>query len=76
VLRDGAIVLAAGISLGLVLRAIALRMASNVVRSLPTFDTAVFVAVPPALVVVVLVACLFPALRASRIDPAQVIRGE
>lgn len=76
VVRDGAIVLGAGISLGLVLGAIALRAAANVVRGLPTFDAAVFVAVPLALVLVALVACLSPALRASRIDPAQVIRGE
>ena len=75
-LRDGAIVLGAGITLGLVLGAIALRAASTVVRGLPTFDAVVFVTVPLALVLVVLVACLSPALRASRIDPAQVIRGE
>jgi len=76
VLRDGAITLGAGISFGLVFGAIALRAASSVVRGLPTFDAAVFVVVPVVLVLVVLVACLSPALRAARIDPAQVIRGE
>jgi ABC-type lipoprotein release transport system permease subunit len=35
-----------------------------------------FVVVPLALMLVALAACLSPALRASRIDPAQVIRGE
>jgi len=53
-----------------------LRAASSVGRGLPTFDAAVFVVVPVVLVLVVLVACLSPALRAARIDPAQVIRGE
>ncbi len=76
VLRDGAIVLGAGISLGLVLGAMALRVAANAVRGLPTFDAVVFVGVPLALVLVALAACLAPAWRASRIDPAQVIRGE
>src|SRR6185436_18678441 len=46
VLHEGAIVFCAGIGLGLVLGAIALRATSNVVRGLPTFDAAVFVAVP------------------------------
>jgi putative ABC transport system permease protein len=76
VLRDGAIVLGVGIGLGLVLGTIALRAASGVVRGLPTFDVAMFVVVPLALMLVALAACLSPALRASRIDPAQVIRGE
>jgi ABC-type lipoprotein release transport system permease subunit len=55
---------------------IALRAASNVMPGLPTFDAAIFGTVPLALVLVVLAACLSPALRASRVDPAQVIRGE
>jgi hypothetical protein len=76
VLRDGAIVLGTGIASGLVLGAIALRATSHVIQGLPTFDAAVFVIVPFALVLVALAACLSPALRASRIDPAQVIRGE
>jgi putative ABC transport system permease protein len=76
VLHDGAIVLGAGLGPGVLLGAVALRVASSVVRGLPTFDAVVFITVPFALVLVVLVACLSPALRASRIDPAQVIRGE
>jgi hypothetical protein len=76
VLRDGAIVLGVGIGLGLVLGAIALRAASSVVRGLPTFDVAMFVMVPLALMLVALAACVSPALRASRIDPAEIIRGE
>lgn len=76
VLRDGTIVLGAGVGLGLALGAVALRAASTVVRGLPTFDGAMFVTVPLALVIIALIACLSPALRASRVDPAQVIRGE
>jgi ABC-type lipoprotein release transport system permease subunit len=46
------------------------------VRGLPTFDVAMFVMVPLALMLVALAACVSPALRASRIDPAEIIRGE
>ncbi|MCH7823913.1 MAG: ABC transporter permease [Acidobacteria bacterium] len=40
------------------------------------FDTTTFVAVPAVLALVAMVACLVPALRATRVDPIEVLKAE
>ena len=76
VLRDGGVVIGVGLTFGLVFGVIALRASAAVIRGLPVFDAVAFVTIPAVLVVVALLACLSPALRASRLDPAQVMRSE
>jgi hypothetical protein len=75
-LKDGTLVLCAGLGLGVILGAIALRASVSVVQGPPAFDAAVFLTIPLVLAAVVLAASLLPALRASRVDPAVVLRGE
>jgi predicted permease len=76
VLGEGIDLLALGTGIGLVLALIALRAAAAIVRGLPSSDLVALVVVPIMLAGVVLAACLVPAIRASRVDPAVVLRGE
>jgi predicted permease len=52
------------------------RMIRDLLYGVRPLDTSVFVAVALVLLVVATAACLLPALRASRLDPAQALRNE
>jgi ABC-type lipoprotein release transport system permease subunit len=54
----------------------ALRWSAAVAPHAPMSDVVALVVVPVALIAAVLLACHLPAQRASRLDPAQVLRGE
>jgi putative ABC transport system permease protein len=75
VLREGAGVTLVGSALGILIAALGISWASRVVPGLPAPDLAIFLAVAAALSLVVIAACLVPAHRASRVDPARVLRG-
>ena len=75
-LREGVRVIAIGIALGLVLGFSALRVTSILLPDLPTIDTVSVLVAPLILAAVVLIACLLPARRAARMNPASVLRGE
>jgi hypothetical protein len=75
VLREGAGVAILGSALGVVIAALAISWASRVVPGLPAPDLGTFLAVAATLSCVVIGACLVPAHRASRVDPARVLRG-
>jgi ABC-type antimicrobial peptide transport system permease subunit len=76
VLRDGLLVTAAGVVLGVVAAAVLARSARTMLFGIAPFDAASFAIGPAVLVAVALVACLRPALSASSTDPALVLRGE
>jgi hypothetical protein len=76
VLREGLVVVATGVLTGSVVAFVVLRVTAGLVAGVPRFDALAFTAVPSALACVVLLASLLPALRASRVDPAVVLRGE
>ncbi len=75
VVREGATVAATGALPGLGLSLLALRLTSNLVGAVPTFDLVMFLAVPFGTMVVVLLASYFPARRAAHVDPMTVLRG-
>jgi predicted permease len=75
IVRDGAWLTIAGISIGFALAFAAIRYASHAIVPLPDLDAATFVAVPLILAAVVLAACYFPARRAARVDPLVVLRS-
>ena len=75
ILREGAVVAGVGCGAGLALGVLALRLTAGLIPDLPTVDVLAFVAVPAALVLVVLAACYVPARRAARVDPAEVLRS-
>lgn len=76
VLRQGVVRLAAGVVLGLLGALFAARwLAGDLAGVTPTDPVALLVA-PAVLAAVALVATWLPAMRAARIDPAAVLRGE
>lgn len=75
VLREGARVAGIGIIVGFVAAFFVLRATAGLLPQLPTADGVSFVTVPVILAAMVVLACVVPALRAARVDPAQVLRA-
>lgn len=65
-----------GIGIGLVGAVLATRLLSSLVYGLPTVDALTYLTVAVGLGLVAMVACLVPALRASRIEPVRVLHDE
>jgi ABC-type antimicrobial peptide transport system permease subunit len=66
--------LGAGIGIGL---ALALsRVTASLLYGVSTTDTVTFLAVPSALLLIALTACLIPARRAASLDPVCALRAE
>jgi putative ABC transport system permease protein len=75
VLRQGLAVAAAGVVLGLVAASALVQLIATMLYGVPTRDPVTYVAVPAILLVVALVACAVPAVRAARVDPIGVLKG-
>jgi putative ABC transport system permease protein len=75
VLREGARVAGIGTVAGFFVAVLVLRVTAGMLPLLPTADAISFVAVPVALAMTVVLACLVPALRAARVEPAAVLRA-
>ncbi|MDA8016110.1 MAG: ABC transporter permease [Thermoanaerobaculia bacterium] len=65
-----------GIAVGLAGAVVATRLLSSLVYGIPTVDVVTYLTVAAGLAAVALVACLLPALRASRVEPVAVLRDE
>jgi ABC-type antimicrobial peptide transport system permease subunit len=65
-----------GLVLGLVVAVVAARAAASLLFDVRPGDPATFVIVGVVLLVVAMIACLVPALRVTRIDPAVALRGQ
>jgi predicted permease len=74
-LRDGASMTAIGCLLGLALAVLTHRLTANLLPGVPSIDLISFLLVPPALSLVVLLACYLPARRAASADPSQILRA-
>jgi putative ABC transport system permease protein len=75
VLRQGLAVVAAGIVLGLVAASALVQLIAAMLYGVTTRDPVTYVGVPIILLVVALVACAVPAVRAARVDPLGVLKG-
>ena len=76
VLREGLLLAASGIALG-VLAAFALtRYLASLLYSVRPTDPAVFAAVSAILAIAAAAGCYFPARRATRVDPSVVLRED
>ena len=76
VVRQGALLIAAGVWLGLLAAAASSRVLESFLFGVTTGDHLTFVAAPLVLIAVALVACWLPARRATRIDPLETLRLE
>ena len=74
VLKQGLRLVAAGLSIGLVLALVAARFLESLLFGVSGRDPATFAIVPVVLAGVALVACLLPARRATRLDPLVALR--
>jgi putative ABC transport system permease protein len=76
VVRHGILLVGVGIVIGLVIASMATPWARNLLFQISPFDPASFAAVSAVLLVVAGLASYLPALRATRVDPVVVLKGE
>jgi putative ABC transport system permease protein len=76
VVRQGALLAAGGIVLGLIGAVAGSRVLSSLVYGISTTDAATFLVVPVVLLVIACFASYLPALRAARVDPMVALRAE
>lgn len=76
VLREGMLLIAAGIAIGVSGALVLTRAIASLLFEVSPTDPVVFTGVPLVLVVVALTACFVPARRASRVDPMVALRCE
>jgi ABC-type antimicrobial peptide transport system permease subunit len=76
VLRGSVRLLVPGLAAGLVLAAIAARLASSLFVDVNVLNPLTYLAVALLECAIVVVACLGPALRASRVDPLVALRAQ
>jgi predicted permease len=74
ILIDGMRPALLGLFLGLLGSAAVVRLMNSMLYETAPFDPTVFISVSGTLLVVVAIACVFPAWRASRLNPMQVLR--
>ena len=76
VVKQGALLAAAGIAIGLALAFAVTRLVSDLLFDVPARDPLVFVGIPLLLGAAALFASAQPAWRASRVDPTVALRNE
>ncbi len=76
IVREGLILTAAGLAIGIVLSAGIARLLSSMLYEVGTFDPLAFLVAPAILAVASLVATYLPARRATRIDPLVALRSD
>jgi len=76
VLSDGLRVAIAGVAIGVAAALGLTSLLDSLLFGVGSRDPLTFVAVPVALMVAALIACVMPALRAAGLDPVQTIRAE
>ena len=76
VVRQGGLLVAAGVVLGLLSAAASTRVVESILFGVTPTDALTFVAVTVVIATVGLFACWLPARRATRIDPMEVLRFE
>jgi putative ABC transport system permease protein len=76
ILQQGAVIVAAGLALGILLAMVMARLVGNFLTGVSPFDPLTYACVSVALTVVAMLACYIPARRATRVDPMVALRYE
>ena len=76
VMREAAVLLAAGVVVGLVIAVLAARTATTLLFGLQPGDPATLAMAAAGLGIVAMLASYLPALRASRLEPTEALREE
>jgi putative ABC transport system permease protein len=76
VVSEAGILLASGLVIGIALALVLGKMATTLIFGLQFYDAAVIIVAILTLSVAATAASYIPALRASRIDPAEALRSE
>jgi putative ABC transport system permease protein len=74
VIVNGLKVVLAGVALGLVAAALFTRLMASVLFGVAPTDLPTFVGVPAVMILVAVIACLLPARRAAKVEPAVILR--
>jgi putative ABC transport system permease protein len=75
VLRDGLTIAGAGLAIGLAAAAMLARWGASLLYGVSPLDPVTFGLLPLLIVIVTAGACVFPAWRASRVDPVRALRN-
>ena len=76
VFQHGFTLTAIGLGAGLIAAALGARLVGTLLYEVPVRDPLTFTVAPLVLAAAAALACLLPALRATRVDPACTLRGE
>jgi predicted permease len=76
VLKEGLILIGAGITIGLVMAALVSRLLGSILYGISSTDLVTFLTIPILLAAVALVASYLPARRATKVDPMIALRYE
>ncbi len=76
ILRQGAVIVGAGLLLGILLAMVMARLVGNFLTGVSPFDPLTYAFVSGALTVVAMLACYIPARRATQVDPMVALRYE
>jgi predicted permease len=76
ILRQGALIVAVGLALGVALASVMARLVGNFLSGVSPFDLLTYACVSVALAVVAMLACYIPARRATQVDPMVALRYE
>lgn len=75
VLSEGALMTTIGVAVGLIAALMVTRMLRTFLFEVSPTDTATFVSTPVLLFAVAMLACLIPAIRATRVDPIKALKS-
>jgi predicted permease len=76
ILRQGALIVSVGLTLGIGLALVMARLVGNVLAGVSPFDPLTYACVTVSLALVAMLACYIPALRATQVDPMVALRYE